>query len=174
MNQFCCLLKSCFSLTFLIANTLFWAIPIFAFGLAHLLPHQSWQNKLKQWADRCAAYWVASNNAYLKNILGLKITCHFAPKLSTTNWYLLICNHQTWVDTVIIQKFFHKKIPLVNFLSKRLGYIPVIGQVWKVLGFPFIDRAKVKTTSRISPKLVSIANLHHPPSLTLWKAQEEK
>lgn len=145
MNNFCRVLKSLLSFTYLTANTLFWAVPIFALGLVHMYPNKQWRDRLKQLADQCAELWVFNNNCYLKNVLGVRVRCKVSPQLSKENWYLLICNHQTWVDTVIIQKFFHKKIPFGKFfIKKKLIYIPVIGLVWKVLGFPFIDR-KSKT-----------------------------
>jgi 1-acyl-sn-glycerol-3-phosphate acyltransferase len=56
-------------------------------------------------------------------------------------WYLLVANHQSMVDIVVLQTIFHRKIPpLKFFLKKELIWVPFIGIVWWVLDFPFMKR----------------------------------
>jgi 1-acyl-sn-glycerol-3-phosphate acyltransferase len=56
-------------------------------------------------------------------------------------WYLVICNHQSWVDIVVLQRIMHGKIPFLKFfLKKELIYVPLLGLAWWALDFPFMKR----------------------------------
>lgn len=55
--------------------------------------------------------------------------------------YLLICNHQSWVDIFIIEKVFVNKIPLTRFfIKKNLIWLPFVGLACWALDFPFMKR----------------------------------
>ena len=61
--------------------------------------------------------------------------------LSLKDWYLVVANHQSWVDILVLQKIFNRKIPFLKFfLKKELIYVPVIGICWWALDFPFMKR----------------------------------
>jgi 1-acyl-sn-glycerol-3-phosphate acyltransferase len=61
--------------------------------------------------------------------------------LSMNEWYLVISNHQTWVDIVVLQKVFNYRIPFLKFfLKKELIWIPLLGVAWWALDFPFMKR----------------------------------
>ena len=34
---------------------------------------------------------------------------------SPSHWYFIICNHQSWSDIIILQKFFLEKVPFIRF-----------------------------------------------------------
>ena len=56
-------------------------------------------------------------------------------------WYLVISNHQSWVDIPVLQTVFHKQIPFLKFfLKQQLIWVPVLGAVWWALDFPFMRR----------------------------------
>lgn len=57
-------------------------------------------------------------------------------------WYLLVSNHQTMVDIVVLQKVFHRKIPFLKFfLKQELFWVPVMGLAWWALDYPFMERS---------------------------------
>ncbi|GAA6134305.1 acyltransferase [Oceaniserpentilla sp. 4NH20-0058] len=57
------------------------------------------------------------------------------------NWYLLTANHQSWVDIFVLYKLFHQKAPFLKFfIKKELQYVPIVGQAWWALDFPFMQR----------------------------------
>jgi len=61
--------------------------------------------------------------------------------LSKKNWYLLICNHQSWADIVILCVLFRKHIPMNKyFLKQQLAWIPFLGLACWALGMPFMKR----------------------------------
>ena len=51
------------------------------------------------------------------------------------------CNHQRWVDILVLQHLLNRRIPLLKFfLKQQLIYVPVIGLAWWALDFPFMRR----------------------------------
>ena len=51
------------------------------------------------------------------------------------------CNHQSWVDILVLQHLLNRRIPMLKFFLKRqLIYVPVIGIAWWALDFPFMRR----------------------------------
>ncbi len=56
-------------------------------------------------------------------------------------WYLVSSNHQSWVDILVLQRTFNRRIPLLKFFIKyELIFVPVIGLAWWALDFPFMKR----------------------------------
>jgi 1-acyl-sn-glycerol-3-phosphate acyltransferase len=61
--------------------------------------------------------------------------------LGARGWYLVSSNHQSWVDILVLQKIFNRRIPMLKFFLKReLIWVPVIGLAWWALDFPFMQR----------------------------------
>jgi 1-acyl-sn-glycerol-3-phosphate acyltransferase len=87
-------------------------------------------------------YWINSNNAVIDNILPRKDwRIHLPEDVHPEGKYLLISNHQSWVDTSIVQYISEKRLPLTRFFTKfELIYIPVIGQAFYFLDFPMMRR----------------------------------
>ncbi|GAA5135928.1 acyltransferase [Thalassotalea piscium] len=88
-----------------------------------------------------ASYWVAINTVNQKLFTNLTIDVSGVEDLNPKQWYLVICNHQSWVDIVILQRVLHGKIPFLKFfLKKELIYVPFLGIAWWALDFPFMKR----------------------------------
>ena len=61
--------------------------------------------------------------------------------LNTKSWYLVISNHQSWVDILVLQTILNRRAPFLKFFIKHeLIYVPVIGLSWWALDFPFMRR----------------------------------
>jgi 1-acyl-sn-glycerol-3-phosphate acyltransferase len=61
--------------------------------------------------------------------------------LAYRGWYMVNCNHQSWVDILVLQHLLNRRIPLLKFfLKQQLIYVPVIGLAWWALDFPFMRR----------------------------------
>lgn len=86
--------------------------------------------------------WIKANNALIDNILPHKDWRISLPEnVNTQGKYLLISNHQSWVDTSIVQYISENRLPLTRFFTKfELIYIPVIGQAFYFLDFPMMRR----------------------------------
>jgi 1-acyl-sn-glycerol-3-phosphate acyltransferase len=62
--------------------------------------------------------------------------------LSKGKHYLIIANHQSWFDIIVIAISTYKKVPPYRFFMKRelLWQLPIAGLMCKILGFPFLKR----------------------------------
>lgn len=136
------LLIGLLSFSFYALNTLFWLIPIVVFSiLKALLPFRYWQKLFSYLLDHMASNWVAVNTLNQKLFTKLTIDVSGLEGLNSKQWYLVICNHQSWVDIVILQRVLHGKIPFLKFfLKKELIYVPFLGIAWWALDFPFMKR----------------------------------
>ena len=91
--------------------------------------------------DAMASNWVAVNT-FIQSLF-IKITFNVSgiESLTPKDWYLVISNHQSWVDIVVLQRVLHGKIPFLKFfLKKELIYVPFLGLAWWALDFPFMKR----------------------------------
>jgi 1-acyl-sn-glycerol-3-phosphate acyltransferase len=125
-----------------IVNTIIWLIPIVIFSLLKALaPFRLWRKIFSKLLDQMASNWVAVNTQIQKVFTKTKINVIGLDKLSMTEWYLVISNHQTWVDILVLQRILHNKIPFLKFfLKKELIYVPLLGLAWWALDFPFMKR----------------------------------
>ncbi len=94
--------------------------------------------------------WIIMGIAYI----WMQINLFILNMMHTTEWivetnfhpdknksYLLISNHQTWTDIIVLMKIFLGKIPFLKFfLKKELFWIPILGVAWWALDYPFMKR----------------------------------
>ncbi|MFD2179103.1 acyltransferase [Veronia pacifica] len=61
--------------------------------------------------------------------------------LSKEQWYLLIANHLSWADIVVIFCVFRNRIPMAKFFIKQeLLYVPFLGLACWAVDMPFMKR----------------------------------
>lgn len=88
-----------------------------------------------------ASLWMDVNTYWLKAVNRGHWTVSGAEGLDRDGWYLVASNHQTWVDIIVLQRVFNRRIPMLKFFTKKeLIYVPVIGFAWWALDFPFMQR----------------------------------
>lgn len=135
-------LTGCLSFLFYVINTIFWAVPIVIGSLLKaLIPVKPWQKLMSYILDAMANSWVAINTLNQKLFIGTKIDVDGLSGLKLNDWYLVISNHQSWVDILVLQRVLLGKIPFLKFfLKKELIYVPIIGIAWWALDFPFMKR----------------------------------
>lgn len=92
-------------------------------------------------ADECATLWISVNKVNQHVFSRTRFTVNMPSSLSAEQWYLVIANHQSWVDILVLQRVFNRKIPFLKFfLKQNLIFVPFIGLVWWGLDFPFMKR----------------------------------
>lgn len=122
-------------------NTIFWVIPIVILSFLKLVPIKPWQTTLSYLLDGCATCWISINNTNQKLTSNTKWDVEGVEGLTPNDWYLVISNHQSWVDIVALQRIFNRKIPFLKFfLKKELIWVPFLGVAWWALDFPFMRR----------------------------------
>jgi 1-acyl-sn-glycerol-3-phosphate acyltransferase len=100
---------------------------------------------VRRTADRVlnhlAEAWIAVNGWWMALVQRTRWDVHGVEGLRRHGWYLVNANHQSWVDILVLQKVFHRRVPFLKFFLKReLFYVPVMGLAWWALDFPFVRR----------------------------------
>ncbi len=123
-------------------NTVVCCIPIFIVALIKLvLPIRPIQTVCRQILTAIANGWVAVNNLNQKLFNGVRWDVRGLDDLNPKGWYMVVANHQSWVDILVLQTIFYRKIPFLKFfLKKELFWFPFLGQAWWALDFPFMKR----------------------------------
>lgn len=122
-------------------NTVFWFVPIFLLSFFKLIPIAPWRTFVSFLADSCAVAWISINNLNQTISGGTNWEVNGLDNLSPNDWYLVIANHQSWVDILVLQRIFNRKIPFLKFfLKQELIWVPFLGLAWWALDFPFMKR----------------------------------
>lgn len=59
----------------------------------------------------------------------------------TDKWSVILLNHQTWVDILVLIKVFYRKIPPYKFfIKKQLLWLPFMGPCFWALDYPIMER----------------------------------
>jgi 1-acyl-sn-glycerol-3-phosphate acyltransferase len=134
-------INGCLSALGYFINTVFWVIPIIILSLLKVIPIKSWQKFISFPLDGCATTWISINNINQNIFSRTRFNTKGLEGLTTKEWYLVISNHQSWVDILVLQRVFNRKIPFLKFfLKKELIWVPFIGIAWWALDFPFMRR----------------------------------
>ncbi|MEE2024351.1 acyltransferase [Alkalimonas mucilaginosa] len=122
-------------------NTLFWFLPLMLLAVLKLLPVKRWQAWLTYLLDAIAVAWISMNNVTTRLFTRIHWQVEGMDALSRKDWYLLLANHQSWADILVLQNLFNRRIPFLKFfLKKELLYVPFMGLAWWALDFPFMKR----------------------------------
>jgi 1-acyl-sn-glycerol-3-phosphate acyltransferase len=135
-------IRGIFSLLLYTLNTVGCCIPIFMVALIKLvLPIRPIQTFCRQILTAIANGWIAVNYLIQKLFNGVRWDVSGLENLDPKGWYMVVANHQSWVDIVVLQTIFYRRIPFLKFfLKKELFWFPLLGQAWWALDFPFMKR----------------------------------
>jgi 1-acyl-sn-glycerol-3-phosphate acyltransferase len=96
-----------------------------------------------------AGGWVAINILNQRLLSRTTLKVQGPPGYSLEKKYLVVANHQSWVDILVLQRIFHRRIPFLKFfIKKELRWFPVLGQAWWALDFPFMKRYSKKVLQK--------------------------
>ena len=139
-------LKGALVYLFLGINTILWVIPIVTFALfKFLVPLNPWRKVCDKILNGCGSAWVTCNSVFIDLTQRTKWDVEGISNLDRQSWYLVVSNHCSWTDILVLQKIFNRKIPFLKFfLKKELIFVPVIGLAWWALDFPFMKRYSKK------------------------------
>ena len=129
------------SLFFYLINTIGCCLPLFVVALVKLLPFKPLQKVCNRVLLFLANTWISVNNLNQRLFNSIHWDVAGLDNLDPNGWYLVVANHQSWVDILVLQNVLHRKIPFLKFfLKKELFWFPVLGQAWWALDYPFMKR----------------------------------
>ncbi len=123
-------------------NTIFWTLPLLAVALCKLLiPLPAARRRMSALLTVIAENWIAVNSAIMRVVQHAPWQVTGLEDLRRDAWYLICCNHTSWVDIPILQRIFYQRIPFMRFfLKQELIRVPLLGLAWWALDFPFMQR----------------------------------
>lgn len=123
-------------------NTIFWFTPLFILAILKLLlPVAPLRRGITRVLMRIGEQWVSVNTLVLAGIGARRWTADGLEELRHDKWYLVLSNHQTWVDIVVLQEIFNRRIPFLKFFIKQeLIWFPLLGIAWWAMDMPFMKR----------------------------------
>jgi 1-acyl-sn-glycerol-3-phosphate acyltransferase len=93
-----------------------------------------------------AESWIGVNNRLFDGFTRIRWQIDGLAGLRRDGNYLVLCNHQSWVDIPVLQKVFNRRIPFLRFfLKQQLIWVPLLGPAWWALDFPFMKRYSRET-----------------------------
>jgi 1-acyl-sn-glycerol-3-phosphate acyltransferase len=132
------------SVTFLLfaANTVFWCLLLYLATLLKLLvPIAAWRRPASRLLVAIGEAWIGVNTFCLRVTQPTRYDVTGLEGLRRDASYLVVSNHQSWVDIPVLQGIFLRKIPFLRFfLKQQLIRVPFLGAAWWALDFPFMKR----------------------------------
>ena len=130
------------ALILLVLNTVFWCALLLTLSLVKLvLPVKAVRSRIDPLLNAIATLWIACNSGWMGLTQRTTWDVQGTGALRYEGWYLVNCNHQSWVDVFVLQHLLNRRIPMLKFfLKQQLIYVPVIGLAWWALDFPFMRR----------------------------------
>lgn len=139
--------------TLMILAITFWFIVMLPFVLLRAVPVYRVQRLTSRICVGIATLWVATDARILRFMHDVDWQIDIEGDLDLKKSYLLIANHQSWADILILFDVFHRRTPFARFFMKRdLLWVPIVGQVCWAMDMPFMTRksgsADLETTRR--------------------------
>ncbi len=134
----------------IVASTIAHTTPLFLLALLKwLLPVPGWRRLADGWLVRLAESWIAVNSGLVDNFTRTRVVVSGGDDLRSEGHYLVLSNHQSWVDIIVLQKVLNRRMPFMRFfLKSQLIWVPFLGLAWWALDFPFMKRYSRKQLAR--------------------------
>jgi 1-acyl-sn-glycerol-3-phosphate acyltransferase len=123
-------------------NTLIAVVFIYLLAIVKLIAFASGVKELiSRILEKIANTWVFINNMIMRITTKTEWKVKGTENLDRKNWYIVISNHYSNLDILVLQRIFNGKIPFLKFfLKKELIWAPFFGPAWWALDFPFMKR----------------------------------
>ncbi|MDZ7663743.1 MAG: acyltransferase [Desulfotignum sp.] len=134
--------KGILSFLIYLVNTILLTVPLILVSLLKfILPFRPAVVILDRILMGIAGLWIHINSLTTDLFCKIDWDIRGLDQLNPREWYLVLSNHQSWVDILVLQKTLHTKIPMLKFfLKKELIWVPFLGLAWWALDFPFMKR----------------------------------
>ena len=134
--------KGSLAALFIGVNTIAGCILLFIMALIRLPLTGRWHAAMSKHMDLIIDGWVSANRLMYRTLRLIDVQVSWpTAELSRRRWYMVVSNHQTWVDIVLLQSTLRPVIPPLKFFTKQqLIWLPFLGQAMYLLGFPYVRR----------------------------------
>lgn len=171
-----------------------WGVLIFVFGLIRFaLPFKPIQNSLLSLMHWCYFSFSVISVGFIKLFNKVKFTINIDQTLSKQKWYLIMANHISYLDIIILINLCAKHTSAPKFfLKQELIWLPFVGLAAWAMDMPFMRRYSreyiekhphkkgkdIETTRQSCQKFIdrptSVINFVEGTRFTEQKAQKRK
>lgn len=155
MNFIKLLCNAIFSILCILINTAIVCIPLLLFSFFKLIsPSKPLRFFFTSVVQKIASVWVSGNVWCVKSFSPTEFIIEQDVEVDANGSYLIISNHKSWLDTLVLQYAFHKKVSFPKFFMKfQMFFVPLIGVVCWALEFPAMRRYSKKYLAKHPDKI---------------------
>lgn len=123
-------------------NLAFWALLVISLGVIKLLlPINSLRNLINLSMNWMFGCFGRASVTIIKLCNQVEWDCQIEGQLNRNDWYLMLPNHLSWLDIILLVDMAAGKIPAPKFfLKKELIWLPFVGLAAWALDMPFMRR----------------------------------
>jgi 1-acyl-sn-glycerol-3-phosphate acyltransferase len=127
--------------TLLLINTLTLIGPLIVVALLKLVPYKPWRDRCSRGVMTIAETWAEIDKVIFALCTPTVWDIRGDEGLRQDRSYLIISNHQSWVDIPALIQTFNRRSPYFKFfLKKELIWVPFLGLAFWALDYPFMKR----------------------------------
>ena len=96
-----------------------------------------------------AESWNALNTYLIAVFTHTRFVIDNDAQLRRDGHYLVLSNHQSWVDIPVLEALLNRRTPMLRFfLKSQLFWVPLLGLAWWALDIPFMKRYSREAIAR--------------------------
>ncbi|TGG95102.1 acyltransferase [Natronospirillum operosum] len=136
--------------TLMLSFTILGIIPMMIIALCKLvIPLSAFRRFCSLAVMWIAETWAEANKQMFNRLTSIHWHITDPSQLSRNQSYLLVCNHQSWVDIPALVQTFNRRLPFYKFfLKQQLIWVPLLGLAFWALEFPFMKRYSQATLKK--------------------------
>lgn len=125
-------------------NLVLWIVPLVLLTLARALaPAPGFRTACTRTIDHIYRLAVHVDSFLLQRTLGIDIRIHGDRPVDSRQTCIVVSNHRSWFDILLLQHTITGQGPILKFLIKReLVWVPVVGWICLALDFPRLERGR--------------------------------
>lgn len=110
-------------------------------SLIKLLPIPALSHACSRINNGIMRFWLSCNALVIRLTTRIEWQIEDDTRLRKDGWYLIVSNHLSWTDIVVLGHLFRDRLPVPKFFMKHeLIYIPLMGLACWGLDMPFMRR----------------------------------
>ena len=138
-------LRGSTAFAFIALNTVFWCLLVYLLAILRTLLSGRLRIGVGTAMFRMVDGWVCCVHWLAGRLRLAHVEVEMADGAATDwrrdGWYLVVSNHQSWADILVLVFALNGRIPQFKFFTKRqLIWVPFIGVALWLLGFPMVRR----------------------------------
>ncbi|TWH71274.1 1-acyl-sn-glycerol-3-phosphate acyltransferase [Azomonas agilis] len=136
-------------LSLLVINTVLLILPLLILAVFKLIPWPVSHRLCTQGINVLAESWAKVTRFLFSLMTPTQWDVRIPTGLRRDRSYLILCNHQSWVDIPALLHATTGKVPFFKFfLKQELIWIPFLGLAFWALDYPFMKRYSKQTLAR--------------------------